>query len=71
MAMYCTLTVGILVCINCHNINVCLFVPTGQGMVEMWSSIPYNASLVDAVDMVVSPRHEKHVKVSGGPLRKF
>ena len=34
-------------------------------MVEMWSSIPYNASLVDAVDMVVSPRHEKHVKVRG------
>ena len=31
-------------------------------MVEMWSTIPYNASLVDAVEMVVSPRHEKHVK---------
>ena len=31
-------------------------------MVEMWSTIPYNASLVDAVDMVVSPRHIKHVK---------
>ena len=47
-------------------IKMCFYVPTGQGMVEMWSSIPYNASLVDAVDMVVSPRHEKHVKVSGG-----
>ena len=47
------------------NKNVCLFFPTGQGMVEMWSTIPYNASLVDAVDMVVSPRHEKHVKVRG------
>ena len=56
----------VLVCMYCHNKNVCLFVPTGQGMVEMWSSIPYNASLVDAVDMVVSPRHEKHVKVRGG-----
>ena len=53
-------------CIYCHYKNLCLFVPTGQGMVEMWSSIPYNASLVDAVDMVVSPRHEKHVKVRGG-----
>ena len=28
----------------------------------MWSTIPYNASLVDRVDMVVSPKHEAHVK---------
>ena len=45
-----------------HRLNVNLFVHKGQGMVEMWSTIPYNASLVDAVEMVVSPRHEKHVK---------
>ena len=31
-------------------------------MVEMWSPIPYNASLVDRVDILVSPRHSKHVK---------
>lgn len=31
-------------------------------MVEMWSTIPYNASLVDAVDMIVSPKHVQHVK---------
>ena len=41
---------------------ISIFFSTGQGMVEMWSTIPYNASLVDAVDMVVSPRHIKHVK---------
>ena len=28
----------------------------------MWSPIPYNASLVDRVDILVSPRHSKHVK---------
>ena len=31
-------------------------------MVEMWSPIPYNASLVDRVDILVSPRHSNHVK---------
>ena len=31
-------------------------------MVEMWSTIPYNASLVDSVDMIVRPGHQKHVK---------
>ena len=31
-------------------------------MVEIWSAIPYNASLVDSVDMIVSPKHQKHVK---------
>lgn len=31
-------------------------------MVEIWSSIPYNASLVESVDMIVSPAHEKQVK---------
>jgi len=45
-----------------EHLDVLQFLDRGQGMVEMWSSIPYNASLVDAVDMVVSPRHEKHVK---------
>jgi len=45
-----------------EHLDVLQFLDKGQGMVEMWSSIPYNASLVDAVDMVVSPRHEKHVK---------
>ena len=28
----------------------------------MWSPIPYNASLVDRVDILVSPRHSNHVK---------
>ena len=28
----------------------------------MWSTIPYNASLVDRVDIVVNPKHEEHVK---------
>merc|ERR1712226_1206164 len=36
--------------------------PLTKGMVEMWSPIPYNASLVDRVDILVSPRHSKHVK---------
>lgn len=45
-----------------EHLDVLQFLDRGQGMVEMWSTIPYNASLVDAVDMVVSPRHEKHVK---------
>ena len=31
-------------------------------MVEMWSSIPYNASLVESVDMIVNPKNEKQVK---------
>lgn len=31
-------------------------------MVEMWSTIPYNASLVDQVDLIVSPQHLAHVK---------
>ena len=31
-------------------------------MVEMWSPIPYNASLVDRVDMLVSPKHVHHVR---------
>ena len=30
------------------------------------SFFSYLHVLVDAVDMVVSPRHEKHVKVRGG-----
>ena len=38
------------------------FLLSGQGMVEMWSTIPYNASLVESVDMIVSPSHEAHVK---------
>jgi len=45
-----------------EHLDVLQFLDRGQGMVEMWSTIPYNASLVDAVEMVVSPRHEKHVK---------
>merc|ERR1712223_394454 len=45
-----------------EHLDVLQFLDRGQGMVEMWSTIPYNASLVDAVDMVVSPRHIKHVK---------
>ena len=35
---------------------------TAKGMIEMWSTIPYNASLVDRVDIVVNPKHEEHVK---------
>ena len=28
----------------------------------MWSQIPYNASLVDRVDILVGPKHIRHVK---------
>jgi hypothetical protein len=31
-------------------------------MVEMWSAIPYNVSLLDHVDMLVHPNHVVHVK---------
>ncbi len=31
-------------------------------MVELWNSIPYNLSLSENVDILVSPEHSGHVK---------
>jgi len=44
------------------HLDVLQFLEKGQGMVEMWSSIPYNASLVESVDMIVSLNNKKQVK---------
>ncbi len=35
---------------------------TFSGMVELWNSIPYNLSLSENVDILVSPEHSGHVK---------
>jgi len=43
-------------------LDVLHFLEGAKGMIEMWSTIPYNASLVDRVDIVVNPKHEEHVK---------
>merc|ERR1711953_1298759 len=45
-----------------EHLDVLQFLEGAKGMIEMWSTIPYNASLVDRVDIVVNPKHEEHVK---------